>query len=129
MSDQRLIPISIQLDGRELASETISMWTGPYVLTISTTLPDHGLALEVHSVFVGHKGLPTHVTHLTLGPVGQKSTIVHRDHDDLDPALSPRDCAYEHANAVLDALTQQEANVSIEVNEAAFIALERVEPR
>ena len=54
MSDQRLIPLCVTLDGRLVSSETTCEWSGPYVLVIATTLPDPGLALEVHSIFVGH---------------------------------------------------------------------------
>src|SRR4029077_14644725 len=81
MSERRTIELAVTLDGRSLASETTCMWAGPYVLTIATTLPDRGLAVELHSTFVGHEGVPTCVTHLTLGPVGHEPAIAQVEHD------------------------------------------------
>ena len=70
------------------SSETTCTWAGPYVLVIATALPDHGLAVEVHSTFVGHEGVPTCVTHLTLGPVGHDPVIFPVEHEraSLDPS-------------------------------------------
>lgn len=131
MSERRKVPLRVVLDGRQAASETVCMWAGAYALTIATTLPDHGLALEVHSTFVGHQGVPTCVTHLTLGPVEHDPTIVQVDHPhaSLDPVLRVRECAYEHAQIVLAALKQLGYEVAIEVPDDAFEDLERVEPR
>ena len=59
MSERRTIELAVTLDGRQVSSETTCTWAGPYVLVIATALPDHGLAVEVHSTFVGHEGVPT----------------------------------------------------------------------
>lgn len=64
MSDRRTVTLEVKLNGRKVASETVCMWAGPYVLVIATTLPDPELAVEVHSTFVGHEGVPTLATHL-----------------------------------------------------------------
>lgn len=130
MSERRTIKLAVTLDDRSLASETTCMWAGPYVLTIATTLPDHGLAVELHSTFVGHEGVPTCVTHLTLGPVGHEPVIaqVEHDHASLDPMLRPRECAYEHVQILLETLKSLGYEVAIDVPDDAFEDLERVEP-
>jgi len=129
VSEQRLIPLSITLDGRLVSSETVCEWSGAYVLVIATTLPDPGLALEVYSTFVGHPGVDTCVTQLKLGPVGEEpttSTAVH-GHDYLNPKTKPRDCAYEHMEILLEALNSLAFEVGIVMPEDAFGELERVE--
>jgi hypothetical protein len=130
MSDRRTIPLVFALNGRKVASETTCVWAGPYVLTISTVLPDHGLAAEVHSTFVGHQGVPTYVTHLTIGPVDHDPTVVQDEHAHarLDPMLKARDCAYEHVQFVLSTLQQLGYDAAIDVPDAAFADMERVEP-
>jgi hypothetical protein len=117
------------LDGHEVSSETTCTWVGAYVLVIATTLPDHGLAVEVHSTFVGHEGAPTCVTHLTLGPVGHAPGIVaiEHEHANLEPKLKARECAYEHVEIVLQTLNDLGYEVGIDVPDNAFEELERVE--
>lgn len=131
MSGRRKIPLKVTLDGRQVTSETTCIWAGAYVLTIATALPDHGLALEVHSTFVGHQGVPTCVTHLTLGPVDHDPTIaqVEHPHASLDPMLRARECAYEHVQIVLETLRRLGYEVAIDVPDDAFEDMERVEPR
>lgn len=130
MSDRRTIPLVFTLDDRRVPSETTCIWAGPYVLTISTVLPDHGLAAEIHSTFVGHQGVPTSVTHLTIGPVEHDPTITQAEHAhaSLDPMLRARECAYEHVQIVLSTLTQLGYNAAIDVPDDAFADMERVEP-
>jgi hypothetical protein len=131
MSVRRTVPLAFTLDGRQVASETTCSWGGPYVLTITTVLPDQGLALEVHSTFVGHEGVPTCVTHLTLGPVDHDPVIaqVEHPHASLDPMLRARECAYEHVQVMLETLKQLGYEVAIDVPDDAFDDMERVEPR
>ena len=76
MGALRTIALDVTLDGRRADSETTCTWAGPYVLVIATVLPELGLAVDVHSTFVGHEGVPTCATHLTLGPVGHDPVIV-----------------------------------------------------
>jgi hypothetical protein len=85
--------------------------------------------LEVNSTFVGHEGVPTCATHLTLGPVGHAPFIVTAEHEhtSLDPTIRARECAYEHAQAVLEALKGLGYHVGVDVGEGAFVELERVE--
>jgi hypothetical protein len=105
------------------------MWAGPYVLVIATVLPEAGLAFEVHSTFVGHEGVLTCATHLTLGPVGHSPVIVPVEHEraNLDPTIKARECAYEHAGVVLETLKRLGYEVGIDVPDDAFEELERVE--
>lgn len=129
MSERRTIALAVKLDGRQVSSETTCTWAGPYVLVVATTLPDHGLAVEVHSTFVGHEGVPTCVTHLTLGPVGDDPVIFPVEHEraNLEPKLKARECAYEHAAIVLETLKRLGYEVGIDVPDDAFEELERVE--
>lgn len=129
MSDHQTIGLAVTLDGRQVSSETICTWAGPYVLVIATALPDHGLAVEVHSTFVGHEGVPTCLTHLTLGPIGHDPVIVPVEHEraNLDPMLKARECAYEHVEIVLETLKRLGYAVGIDVPDDAFAELERVE--
>jgi hypothetical protein len=129
VSDLRTIALDVTLDGRRADSETICMWAGPYVLVIATVLPELGLAVEVHSTFVGHEGVPTCATHLTLGPAGHDPVIVPVEHEraNLDPTIKARECAYEHAGVVLETLKRLGYEVGIDVPDNAFEELERIE--
>lgn len=129
MSSRRNIQLDIALNGRQVDSETTCVWAGPHVLVITTVLPDHGLALELDSVFVGHEGVPTCTTHLTLGPVGHDPVIVpvEHEHASLNPELKARDCAYEHAEIVLETLNRLGYEAGIDMPDDAFEELERVE--
>lgn len=126
---RRIVDFEVKLDGRRVDSETTGVWAGPYALTIATALPDRGLALTLTSTFVGHEGVATHATHLALGPPGHDPEIGTTEHSpaSLDPALEPRGCMYEHVQILLDRLKQLGHEVSIEVPEDAFVALERIE--
>lgn len=99
------------------------------MLVIITVLPEHGLALELDSVFVGHEGVPTCATHLTLGPVGHDAVIapVEHEHARLDLSSGARDCAYEHAEMVLETLNQLGYEAGIDISDDALEELERVE--
>ncbi len=129
MSDLRTIALDVTLDGRRADSETICTWAGPYVLVIATVLPELGLAVDVHSTFVGHEGVPTCATHLTLGPVGHDPVIVPVEHEraNLDPTIKARECVYEHARVVLETLKRLGYEVGIDVPDDAFEEMERVE--
>jgi len=121
--------LEISLDGRSVESETTCISAGPYVLVIATVLPEAGLAVEVHSTFVGHGGVPTFATHLTLGPAGHAPVTTTAEHDraSLDPTIRARACAYEHAQIVIETLTGLEYSVALDVPDDAFSQLERVE--
>jgi hypothetical protein len=129
VSEQRLIPLCVTLDGRQVSSETVCDWAGAYVLVIATTLPDPGLALEVYSTFVGHPEVDTYVTHLRLGPVGHEPLTItaEHDHEQLNPKTKPRECAYEHMEILVEALNSLAFEVGIVMPEDAFGELERVE--
>jgi hypothetical protein len=129
VSDRRAVPLEVNLDGHKVATETVCVWAGAYVLVVATTLPDRGLAVEIHSTFVGHEGVPTAASHLILGPPDHApvlSTAEH-EHANLDPMLKPRECVYEHADLLLETLKGLGYDVGIEFADDAFEELERVE--
>src|SRR5437660_6941528 len=105
------------IDGERAASETTCSWAGAHVLTVHTAVPRADLALELHSTFVGHSGVDTHVVHLRLGPPGQAPAITSSDHDesDLDPTHAPRACAYEHAQHLIEILSDLGYRASVNV--------------
>ncbi len=78
--------------GDRVTSETTAICAGPDVLTIVTVLPDHGVVFQLTSTFVGHKGVDTHVTHLTLGPPGERPAIHAEDHphERPEPHVRPK---------------------------------------
>jgi hypothetical protein len=129
VSERPTVPLEVKLDGRKVASETVCMWAGPYVLVVATTLPEKELAIELHSAFVGHKGVPTLATHLNLGPVGHAAFAVtgQHEHANLDPQLRARECVYEHAGVLLETLKGLGYDAGIDLADDAFGELERVE--
>ena len=70
-----------------------------------------------------------HVTHLALGPVGHPASIEHIEdlEEQLDPAVDPRACAYDHAHQLIEKLSTLGYRAAVEIDERTFTALERVE--
>ncbi len=120
------------IDGASAESETSCTWAGAHVLTVHSVVPRADLALELHSTFVGHPGLRTHVVHLRLGPSGHGPALVTADVDEaqLEPTYAPRACVYEHAQWLIEILSGLGYRAAVDVaGESAFEALERVSPR
>jgi hypothetical protein len=129
MPERPVIDLHLILDGEAAESETTCTWAGAHVLTVHTVVPRADLAFELHSTFIGHAGVPTHVVHLRLGPPGHDATIMSADHDDgdLDPTYAPRACVYEHAQHLIEVLGSLGYRASVDVpGESAFEELERV---
>jgi hypothetical protein len=126
---RRTVALTVRLDGREAASETLCAYNGAHVLTIVTALPEMGLAIEQTSAFVGHRGVATRATHLILGPPGHDPIVrseVH-EHTRTDPVTAARSCVYEHVQVLLEHLRALGHDATIDVPDDAFHELERVE--
>ena len=125
------VNIELQVDGVRVESETSCSWAGAHVLTLHTVIPRADVAFELHSTFVGHPRLPTHVVHLRLGPPGCEPSITYDDVDDpqTGPTYAPRSCAYEHAQRLIEVLSELGHRAAVNVSgEGAFEALERLGP-
>lgn len=124
------IPLLVSIDDRPCEAHSTYSWSGGgSVLTLSTVLPERGLAAELISTYVGHTDTPTIATHLMLGPVGRPASIATAEHahEDLDPVEGARECAYDHANRLIEVLCAYGSHVSVELDERSFSQLERVE--
>jgi hypothetical protein len=124
------LPLQVSIDQRPCESHSTYSWAGGgMVLTISTVLPQRGLAVELISTYVGHPHTPTIATHLMLGPVGDAATIGTEEHahEHLDPVESARECAYDHAHQLIERLSAAGRRVSVQLDEQSFAALERIE--
>lgn len=75
------IPVQVLLDGDLLESQTRATSVGAYILILDTTIPEHGL--QLHSIYTGHRKVPTHAVHLTLAPDRRESLHAEHDHDML----------------------------------------------
>jgi hypothetical protein len=66
---------------------------------------------------------------LTFIRIGHAPFIVTAEHEHTspDPTIRARECAYEHAQAVLEALKGLGYQVGVDVRDDAFVELERVE--
>jgi hypothetical protein len=124
------IPLAASIDGRPCESHTTYGWTGGgRVLTLSTVLPERGLAAELISTYVGHADTPTIATHLMLGPAGRGPEIrtAEHAHERVDPVESARECATDHAYQLIELLSADGREVIVQLDEHSFIQLERVE--
>jgi hypothetical protein len=121
------ITLQVRRHGIELHSRTDYTWSGGgLVLTIATVIPASGLAFELISTYAAAPGTDTIITHVTLGHDGppQISSDRHAE-ENRHPVTAPRGCAYDHAERLLDELT--ELDVTVEITDATFTELERVE--
>jgi hypothetical protein len=107
MNSRPRIDLELWIDGEPTLSETTCTWAGARVLTIHTVVPRGDLALELHSTFVGHPGVPTHVVHLRLGPRGCEASIAAAEVSDpqVEPTYAAWAYAYEHAQRLVEVLT------------------------
>jgi hypothetical protein len=121
------IPMTVTIDDQPREPHSTYSWSGGCVLTLSTVLPERGLAAELISTYVGHTDTPTIVTHLMLGPVGQPASIATAEHahEDLDPVESARECAYDHAHQLIELLDAAGRHVTVQLDELSFTELER----
>ncbi len=127
---QGRIPVTVSIDDRPCEAHLTHSWAGGgTVLTLSTVLPEQGLAAELISTYVGHADTATIVTHLMLGPLGRPATIfiAEHAHEDLDPVESARECAYDHTHELVELLRSADRRVTVQLDENSFTYLERVE--
>lgn len=122
------LPVEILIDDRSCEAHSTYSWAGGgMVLTISTVLPDRGLAVELISTYVGHPQTGTIATHLMLGPISHPANLHTIEHENLNPGESARECAYDHAHELIDALRAAGRQASVQLDELSFAELERVE--
>ena len=73
------------------------------------------------------RAVRTHVVHLRLGLAGHEPSLASADLDDaqLEPTYAPRACAYEHAQRLIEVLSDLGHAAAVNVpSESAFDALE-----
>lgn len=81
------LPLTVTVDDRPSEAHGSYSWSGGgMVLTLSSVLPDRGLAVELISTYVGHPNTHTIATHLMLGPVDHPAEIHTTEHEHLNPA-------------------------------------------
>ena len=105
MDERRRLGVELVVDGRRVASETRYGEVGAYVLVLCTCVSD--LGVELHSVYVGHPGTSTHVTHLALsGPPSQAAseTAVYPE-GDLPVVFARRRYLFDHLQRLQDELS------------------------
>ena len=110
------VPITFTLDGEPVESVTHLARPGPYVLVVQTVIPQSGLAVELHSTFVGHSSVPTQATHLLLGPVGRPPHVATREDASgiVDPVNRPDSCVYAHCHELIDLLAERGLDMTVE---------------
>jgi len=110
------LPITFTLDGEPVECVTRLVRAGPYVLVLQTVMPQRGLAVELHSTFVGHSTVATQATHLLLGPVGQPPHVVSREDASgiVDPVNRPDSCVYAHCHELIDLLAGHGVGVTVD---------------
>jgi hypothetical protein len=110
------VPITFTLDGEPVESVTDLVRSGPYVLVLQTVMPQPGLAIELHSTFVGHGAVRTHATHLLLGPVGQPARVITRADASgiVDPVNRPDSCVYAHCHELIGLLADRGLGVTVD---------------
>jgi hypothetical protein len=114
--DRRQLAIAFMLDGEPVESVTHLLRAGPYVLVINTVMPQRGLAVELHSTFLGHGAVRTQATHLLLGPVGQPAHVVTREDvlSIVDPVNQPNSCVYAHCHELIALLAERGLTATVE---------------
>jgi hypothetical protein len=123
------LPLQVIVDGQSRPSHSRYAWSaGGLVLTITTVLPEPGLAFELTSTYTGHRDTDTIATHLAVGQ-GRDGEIdsCRYPHEQLNPVELARACAYDHAGRLIEALGDDRHPTRVELDEHTFSELERVE--
>jgi hypothetical protein len=122
------LPLHVSVDDRPREAHSTYSWSGGgMVLTLSTVLPDRSLAVELISTYVGHPNTRTIVTHLMLGRGEHPADIHTTEYVNLNPVERPRECAYDHARQLIEALQATGRQASVQLDELSFAELESVE--
>ena len=126
MGERQPLDMALVLDGRAVASETRYAEAGAYVLVLSSSVAE--LGVELHSTYVGHPGIETRVTHLTLGgdgPQGAATEAVARPGGELPVVFARRRCLFDHLQRLQDELSGIGHQAGIEVDDASVTELEQ----
>jgi hypothetical protein len=118
-----LIPLQMTLDGQLERSETRAASAGAYVLVLSSVLADR--AVELHSVYLGHPGASTRVSHLLLAPGVSESDACEHTADSLPVITARRRCLYDHLQRLQEFLAQLGYTAQLPLADDALIAVER----
>lgn len=122
------LPLQLSIDDRPIEAHSTYSWAGGgTVLTISTVLPEEGIAAELISTYVGHAHTRTVVTHLMRGPINHPADIRTTKHEHLNPVVHARECAYDHTQELIEALRAAGHRASVHLDELSFAQLEQVE--
>jgi len=124
MERSRLPDPEIRVDGTSVPASTHLVHAGAYQLTLSTVVP--GLALELHSSYLGHPAGDAAVSHLELAPeTGPHTQIELRPGSDLLVA-ERRACLYDHLARLRELLAARRGGgeVTIEIPDGALDLVE-----
>lgn len=110
-----------------------TIYKGPCIWSGRARVPDRpgvsrcSRAVELHSTFVGHTAVPTHVSHLLLGPVGQPPRVVTRDDESgiIDPVNRPDSCIYAHCHELIDLLDTYGLDLAVDRLPTRLVPLPR----
>jgi hypothetical protein len=122
------LPLEVELDGRLVPVQSGYWWSGGgAVLTIATVVSGQAEALEVISTYIGHPDTDTVVTHLVIsGALSARVDTVSHPHGELNTVGLTRQCAYEHCNWLMDALSERGQFSRVLLGEDTFEQLESV---
>ncbi len=123
MDRRTAIDLPIDLDGRRARSETLHASLSPYVVTIGTTVPTHGVSL--YSTYHGHPGAPTVSVHLTraLGRSPQTETCEH-DERYLPVVFARARCLRDHAMRLQSLLEERAQAAAVHLSDAAELEVD-----
>jgi len=117
--------VELRVAGRPLACETTVEAAGPYVLVLTTSLPDEPLI--VMTTYVGADDVDTVAVELLLGERRVAHNQPRRLPRDAVPVTHARDrCVLDHLAQVQSALAERRHEpVSVDVPDAALTAAEQ----
>jgi hypothetical protein len=111
------IDLALTIDGAPSASETTYTWAGAHVLTVQTVIPRADPCARAPFDVCRAAWAPYACVHLRLGPAGHEPSPTSADlHDaQLEPTYAPRACAYEHAQRLIEVLSDLGHSAAVNV--------------
>ena len=123
MDARTAIDLPIDIDERRVRSETLQATLSPYVVTIGTTLPAHGVSL--YSTYHGHPRTESVAVHLIRVPLSDPRSEICRHAETAMPVVFARArCLRDHALRLLDLLGSAGLTGAVHVTDEAELAVE-----
>lgn len=125
---RELLPVSMEIAGSFVRSETRAVAVGAHVLVLSTTIASPAAPYSLHSTYVGQRGEATAATHLLLAPSHNEARLTQHRHEPHARPVAEDErqlCLYDHLQQLVAALTADGLDLKVDVDDRSVTVVNR----